>query len=49
ALTYREVFENRKQAFMDEQKTYTWLSWDIADAYEKNELRAETAPVAAMH
>ena len=49
ALTYREVFENRKQAFIDEQKTYTWLSWNIADAYVKNELRAETAPVAAMH
>jgi hypothetical protein len=31
-------FEKRKKQFLEKQKQYTWLSWNAADAYVKNNL-----------
>ncbi|MBC7886609.1 MAG: DUF4173 domain-containing protein [Ferruginibacter sp.] len=38
SLTPRQVFENRKKEFSAAHKTYTWLSWNMADSYVKKEL-----------
>jgi hypothetical protein len=37
-----DFFEYRKKDFMNRQKNYTWLSWNIADADVKKELDKET-------
>ncbi len=37
-LTPREVFELRKKDFFAAQKTYSWLSWNVSDAYVKRNL-----------
>jgi hypothetical protein len=34
-----EYFEIRKDAFMEEQKQYSWLSWNASDAWVKKELK----------
>ncbi|MEP7142339.1 MAG: DUF4173 domain-containing protein [Ferruginibacter sp.] len=44
SLTPREVFENRKKEFSEAQKTYTWLSWNMADDYVKKELYRSDGP-----
>lgn len=38
ALTQLQVFENRKKEFENAQKTYSWLSWNVADNHIKKEL-----------
>jgi Domain of unknown function (DUF4173) len=38
ALTPRQLFEERKRNFVDEQKKLSWLSWNVTDAYVKNQL-----------
>lgn len=38
ALTPKQAFEQRKQVFLEEQKKYSWLSWNETDAYVKNHL-----------
>lgn len=38
SLTPRQVFENRKTAFYEAQKRYTWLSWNMADDFIEKEL-----------
>jgi hypothetical protein len=35
SLSFREVFYQRKKDFLNQQKTYTWLSWNVADQYVK--------------
>jgi hypothetical protein len=37
-LSPKEVFKNRKVDFITAQNTYTWLSWNFADAYVKKQL-----------
>jgi hypothetical protein len=37
-LTPRQFFENRKMAFARQQRSYSWLSWNEADAYVKKEM-----------
>jgi hypothetical protein len=37
-----DFFEYRKKDFMNRQNNYTWLSWNVADAYVKKELMANT-------
>ncbi len=37
-LTPRQLFEQRKQNFINEQQHYTWLSWNRADAYVSEKL-----------
>jgi hypothetical protein len=37
-LTPRAMFELRKKEFLETQKTYSWLSWNVADAYVKRNL-----------
>ncbi|MEO6229940.1 MAG: DUF4173 domain-containing protein [Ferruginibacter sp.] len=37
-LSPREVFEQRKKAFEEIQESYSWLSWNAADAYTKSQL-----------
>jgi hypothetical protein len=37
-LSAKEMFEERKRNFLEEQKKYSWLSWNSADAYVKNYL-----------
>ena len=44
-LSPKEVFESRKVDFAKIQSTYTWLSWNFADAYVKKHLA--NTPVAA--
>lgn len=34
-----DFYEYRKKEFLDEQKQYTWLSWNVADAYVKQALK----------
>jgi Domain of unknown function (DUF4173) len=36
-----EYFEMRKQQFVQKQKGYSWLSWNMADAYVKKQLPAK--------
>jgi hypothetical protein len=37
-LTDQEYFEDRKQSFFREQQCYSWLSWNLSDAYVKEHL-----------
>ena len=37
-----DFFEYRKKDFLDRQSNYTWLSWNVADAYVKKELMVNT-------
>lgn len=37
-----DFFEYRKKDFLDCQSNYTWLSWNVADAYVKKELMDNT-------
>ena len=37
-LTPRELFEQRKQNFIEQQQEYTWLSWNAADAYVEQKI-----------
>ncbi|MCW3094245.1 MAG: hypothetical protein JWP81_5314 [Ferruginibacter sp.] len=37
-LTPQQLFENRKKEFSEAQKSYSWLSWNMADAQVKREL-----------
>ena len=41
-LTPRQLFEERKRNFIDEQKKLSWLSWNGADAYVKVKLTSAT-------
>lgn len=41
-LTPRQLFEERKRNFIDEQKKLSWLSWNGADAYVKGKLISAT-------
>ncbi|MEO7529775.1 MAG: DUF4173 domain-containing protein [Sediminibacterium sp.] len=38
SLTPKQIFEGRKLNFYNQQKAYTWLSWNLADDEVKNEL-----------
>ncbi|MFM6926014.1 MAG: DUF4173 domain-containing protein [Ferruginibacter sp.] len=38
ALTAEQIFQMRKKAFFEKQKTYSWLSWNATDAYVKRNL-----------
>lgn len=40
--TALEFFEYRKQAFQQEQKNYSWLSWNVADASVMKELKTSS-------
>lgn len=37
-LTPMQMFEKRKAVFFAKQKTYSWLSWNMADQFVKNNL-----------
>lgn len=37
-LTPKALFEMRKKEFFEQQKTYSWLSWNAADTYVKSKL-----------
>ncbi|MBL7701865.1 MAG: DUF4173 domain-containing protein [Ferruginibacter sp.] len=37
-LTPKEMFEIRKREFFEKQRTYSWLSWNYADRYVKQNL-----------
>ena len=37
-LSPKQVFEQRKKDFLNEQKNYSWLSWNGADSYVKKYL-----------
>jgi hypothetical protein len=47
-LSLKEVFNNRKADFITTQNTYTWLSWNFADAYVKKHL-AKTSLTAKIN
>jgi hypothetical protein len=38
SLTEKQLFEQRKKNFLQQQEKYSWLSWNVADDYVKNEL-----------
>jgi hypothetical protein len=38
SLTEKQLFEQRKKNFLAEQKNYSWLSWNVADDYVKQQL-----------
>jgi Domain of unknown function (DUF4173) len=38
SLTEKQLFEQRKKNFLEEQKKYSWLSWNVTDAYVKDQL-----------
>lgn len=40
--SYRDYFEKRKLNFEHEQQQYSWLSWNMADAYVKKQLAYKT-------
>ena len=41
-LTPRQLFEERKKNFTEEQQKLSWLSWNHADAYVKNKFQPNT-------
>jgi Domain of unknown function (DUF4173) len=41
-LTPRQLFEERKRNFIDEQKKLSWLSWNSSDAYVMAKLTSAT-------
>ena len=41
-LTPRQLFEERKRNFIDEQKKLSWLSWNVTDAYVKSKFQFNT-------
>src|SRR2546421_133681 len=41
-----EFFQTRKKMFFEEQKKYTWLSWNLADANTKKELSGK--PISSL-
>ncbi|MGF2413675.1 DUF4153 domain-containing protein [Ferruginibacter sp.] len=43
SLTEKQLFEQRKKNFLEEQKKYSWLSWNVTDAYVKDELKKPIA------
>ena len=45
----REVFESRKADFTKIQNTYTWLSWNFADAYVKKHLVSSAVTADIIH
>jgi Domain of unknown function (DUF4173) len=45
-LTPRQLFEQRKQRFIEQQQQYTWLSWNRADAYVLEQLNKK--PTTSM-
>jgi hypothetical protein len=45
-ITLKEQFEQRKKDFMAEQKKYSWLSWNVADAYVKSKFAANNITVS---
>lgn len=47
-LSAKEYFERRKKDFFEEQKNYTWLSWNAADNYVKENLQ-QTAVAASIN
>lgn len=48
-ISPREVFESRKADFTKIQNTYTWLSWNFADAYVKTHLANITVAATINH
>ncbi len=38
-MSAKEYFEMRKQTFFEQQAGYSWLSWNVSDAYVKKHLR----------
>ena len=42
SLSAKQYFEMRKKEFFEEQKNYTWLSWNAADNYIKTHLQKTT-------
>ncbi|MGC4101670.1 DUF4153 domain-containing protein [Ferruginibacter sp.] len=39
-ISTKQLFEKRKEEFLQQQKDYSWLSWNRADAYVKDHLPA---------
>jgi hypothetical protein len=46
SLTAKQYFEMRKKSFFEEQKNYTWLSWNAADSYVKEQLQKPTVAIS---
>lgn len=49
SLTAKQYFEMRKNAFFEEQRNYTWLSWNAADSYVKKHLQKPTTAISLNH
>lgn len=47
--TPKQFFVRRKNNFFNEQSTYNWLSWNVADAYVKNHLTKSTMAAIINH
>lgn len=45
----KEVFDERKADFLKSQNTYTWLSWNFADAYVKKHLVSSAVTADIIH
>lgn len=41
SLSAKQFFEYRKKIFFEKQQAYTWLSWNVADDFVKNNLPAQ--------
>jgi len=48
-LTARQYFEMRKRTFFEEQKNYSWLSWNAADSYVKAHLQQPAVTLSINH
>ncbi len=47
-LTPAQLFAQRKNKFFEEQKKYSWLSWNAADEYVKKNLKQPDVPKLAV-
>ena len=47
-LTAKQYFEKRKKDFLEQQQQYSWLSWNVTDAYVKAHL-AKPVVTAALN
>jgi hypothetical protein len=48
-ITAKQIFEQRENDFFEDQKKYSWLSWNLSDEYVKKHLSPSIATLPINH
>jgi hypothetical protein len=48
SINVKAILTNRKMEFLQAQKNYSWLSWNVADEYVKDHLDQTTDSISAL-